>query len=118
VTSGAFFGLKYQPGTFIYQLDESTTIFAPKFLLDSSVYVNTHSPPSMAKVIGIPTYNTPNVYTVVFKDGTIAEYTDDLLTATSSSISPSKSLLPSWIKGGSNATLFLNNMPKPRHGTL
>jgi len=118
VTSGAFFGLKYQPGTFIYRLDESTTIFAPKFLLDSSVYVNTHSPPSMAKVIDIPTYNTPNVYTVVFKDGTIAEYTDDLLTATSSSISPSKSLLPSWIKGGSNATLFLNNIPKPRYGTL
>ena len=55
VTSGAFFGLKYQPGTFIYRLDKSTTIFAPKFLLDSSVYVHTHSPPSVAKVIGIST---------------------------------------------------------------
>jgi hypothetical protein len=32
--------------------------------------------------------------------------------------SPTKSLLPSWTKGGSNATLFLHNMPKPRHGTL
>jgi hypothetical protein len=27
-------------------------------------------------------------------------------------------ILPSWIKGGANATLFLNNMPKPRHGKL
>jgi hypothetical protein len=32
VTSGAFFGLKYQPGTFIYRLDESNSIFAPFFL--------------------------------------------------------------------------------------
>jgi hypothetical protein len=31
VTSGAYFGPKYQPGTFIYRLDESTSIFAPKF---------------------------------------------------------------------------------------
>jgi len=27
VTSGVRFGYKYQPGTFIYRLDESTTIF-------------------------------------------------------------------------------------------
>ncbi len=29
-----------------------------------------------------------------------------------------KSLLPSWVKGGATATLFLNNMPRPRHGKL
>jgi hypothetical protein len=118
VTSGAFFGLKYQSGTFLYRLDESTTVFAPKFLLDSSVYVHTHSPSSVAKVIGIPTYNTPNVYKVSFKDGSIAEYTDDLLSTVSSPMSLSKSLLPNWVKGGTNATLFLNTMPKPRHGSL
>jgi hypothetical protein len=28
------------------------------------------------------------------------------------------SLLPDWIKGGANATLFLFEMSKPRHGTL
>ena len=117
-TSGAFFGLRYQSGTFIYRLDESTSIFTPKFLLDSSVYVHFHSPPSLAKVICIPTYSSPNIYTVTFKDGTIAEYTDDLLSVAHVTPSPTKSLLPSWIKGGSNATLFLHNMPKPRHGTL
>jgi hypothetical protein len=69
-------------------------------------------------VIGIPTYKTPNVYTVTFKDGSIAEYTDDLFTADNSSISTEKSLLPHWIKGGTNATLFLHDMPKPCHGTL
>ena len=31
VTSGARFGYKYQPGTFIYRLDESSTVFEPKF---------------------------------------------------------------------------------------
>jgi hypothetical protein len=31
VMSGARFGYTYQPGTFIYRLDESTSIFAPKF---------------------------------------------------------------------------------------
>jgi hypothetical protein len=29
VTSGAFFGIKYQPGTFIYRLDETNSIFCP-----------------------------------------------------------------------------------------
>jgi hypothetical protein len=28
------------------------------------------------------------------------------------------SLIPRWIKGGANATLFLHSMSKPRHGTL
>jgi hypothetical protein len=118
-TSGAFFGLKYQSGTFIYRLDETTKIFAPKFLLDSSVYVHTHSPPSIAKVIGIPTYNTPNVYTVSFCDGSIAEYVDKQLSAVDSPSTTSlKSLLPSWVKGGTTATLFLHDMAKPRHGKL
>jgi hypothetical protein len=45
VTSGACFGYTYQPGTFIYRLDESLFIFAPKFALDSTVLVHTHSPP-------------------------------------------------------------------------
>jgi hypothetical protein len=111
VTSGAFFGLKYQPGTFIYRLDESTTIFAPKFLLDSSVNVHTHSPPSVTKVIRIPTYNSPNVYTVSFKDGSIAEYTDDLLSTASSPLTTPKSLLPTWIRGGVNTTYSLITCP-------
>jgi hypothetical protein len=82
VTTGAYFGLKHQPGVFIYRLDESSSVFSPTYALDSSVYVHTHSPPSVAKVVGIPTYNTPNIYTVAFKDGSISEYTDDLLSAT------------------------------------
>jgi hypothetical protein len=57
VTCGAHFGYKYQPGLFIYRLDESTSIFAPKFALESTVLVHTHSPPSRATVIGIPTYD-------------------------------------------------------------
>jgi hypothetical protein len=73
----------------------------------------------VAKVVGIPTYTTPNIYTVAFRDGSISEYTDDLLSAAPDLPSiTSKSLLPSWIKGGANATLFLNNMSKPRHGKL
>ena len=51
-TSGARFGYTYKPGTFIYRLDESTTIHQPKFPLDSTVLIHTHSPPHMAKVIG------------------------------------------------------------------
>jgi hypothetical protein len=80
-TSGTYFGMHYQPGVFIDRLDESTSIFAPKYNLESLVYVHTHSPPSLGKIIGIPTYQTPDVYTVVFKDGSISEYTEDLLSA-------------------------------------
>jgi hypothetical protein len=79
-TIGAHFNYKYQPGTFLYRLDKTNSIFAPKFCLESTVLVHTHSPPSVASVIEIPTYASPNIYTVmVFKDGSISEYTEDLL---------------------------------------
>jgi len=68
-TSGAKFGYQYQPGMFIYRLDETNSIFTPKFPLDSEVLVHTHSPPHVAKVVGIPSYDCPNVYTVLYPDG-------------------------------------------------
>jgi hypothetical protein len=37
ITSGTQLGYRYQPGTFIYRLDESTTVFSPKFPLFSSL---------------------------------------------------------------------------------
>jgi hypothetical protein len=119
VTSDAYFGLKYKPGSFIYCLNESTSIFAPKYNIDSSVYVNTHPPPSIATVIGIPSYSAPDVYTVAFKDGSISEYTEDMLSAVNNiSSTLSLSLLPYWVVEGANATLFLSSMSKPHHGTL
>jgi hypothetical protein len=114
VTSGAHFGFKYQPGTFIYCLDESTSVFAPKFALESSVYVHTHSPPSIATIVGIPTYDNPHIYTVAFRDGSISEYMDDILSAVPETTSSVKqTFLPSWVQGGANATLFLQHMSKP-----
>jgi hypothetical protein len=107
VTSGTYFGLKYRPGTFIYRSDESTSIFAPQYNIDSSVYIHTHSPPSIATVIGLPTYSRPDVYTVAYKDGSKAEYTTDLLSAAHSTLpSPSSSLLPSWIIDGAMQLFF------------
>ncbi len=117
-TSGAYFKLRYQPGTFFYPLDESNIIFAPKFNLESTVLVHTHSPPSLATVIGLPTYEHPDIYTVSFKDGSISEYTENLLSLAPETIPVTSSLLPSWVKGGANATLFLETMSKPRHGVL
>jgi hypothetical protein len=121
VTSGSKFGYSYQPGTFIYRLDESTTMYAPKFHLDSTVLVHTHTPPIKATVIGIPTYSHPDIYTVKFQDGTIAEYssTSNILESVPDTSSIDKpTLLPEWIKGGCTATLFLHNMSKPNHGRL
>jgi hypothetical protein len=121
VTSGTKFGYTYQPGTFIYRLDKTTTIYAPKFPLDSEVLVHTHSPPHHAKIIGLPSYDRPDIYTVLFPDGSIAEYSDTsaiLEAAPVSSIKSPVTLLPTWIQGGTNATLFLDNMTKPRHGKL
>jgi hypothetical protein len=106
ITSGARFGYHYQPGTFIYRLDESTTVFAPKYAIDSNVLVHTHSPPHMAKVIGLPSYNRPDIYTVAFNDGSIAKYSasNNILEACPvSSVTSSPSLLPTWIQGGVNA---------------
>jgi hypothetical protein len=81
VSSGARLEFKYQPGTFIYRLDKSTTVFEPKYPLDSKVLVHTHSPPHLATVVGLPTYDCPDIYTVSFSDGSLAEYsgTDNLL---------------------------------------
>jgi hypothetical protein len=99
-------------------LDESNSLFAPKNPLSYLVYVHTHSPLTIAKVIGIPTYSKPSVYPVAFQDGSIAEYTDELLSMTPTSQSSVTSLLLSWVKGGCNTTLFLSDMPKPCHGAL
>ena len=99
-TSEAHFGVKYQSGTFMYRLDEAMSVFAPKFTLESSVYVCPHSPPSVATTVGIPTYDNHHIYTVAFKDGLISEYTNDILSlvpeTTSSSINTP---LPYWAKG-------------------
>jgi len=119
VTSGAHFGFRYQPGLFLYRLDESTTVYAPKYPLESPVHAHTHSPPSCAKIIGLPSYETPDIYTVVFPDGSVSEYTEDMLSLIpSSNPIPSTSHLPNWIKSGVKATLFLSNMAQPKHGTL
>ncbi len=48
----------------------------PKFSIDSEVLVHTHSPPHRAKIFGIPSYNHPDNNTVLFQDGSIAEYSD------------------------------------------
>jgi hypothetical protein len=56
ITAGSRIGYKYQVGTCIYRLDESTTIYSPKFSLDTQVLVHTHSPPHVATVIALPTY--------------------------------------------------------------
>jgi len=118
-TSGSHFGYKYQSGMFFYRLDETNSIFSPKFPIESSVFVHTHSPPPVAKIVGIPSYDTPNIYTVAFKDGSLSEYTEDLLSLTSPCKPESTtSLLPTWIKGGANATLFLTSMSKPKHGKI
>jgi hypothetical protein len=121
ITSGAKFGYSYQPGTFIYRLDEMNTVYSPKFPLDSNVLVHTHSPPHHAKVVGIPTYSNPDVYTVQFQDGTIAEYSNDsevLEAAPPLSSNNISTTLPDWIKKGATVTLFLHDMTKPRHGRL
>ncbi len=121
VTSGTRFGYKYQPGTFFYRLDETNAIFSPKFQLESNVLVHMHSPPHHAKVIGIPSYDHPDIYTVAFADGSIAEYSDTsgiLEAILDISIITPPSILPDWIQGGATATLFLPNMSKPRHGRL
>ncbi len=121
ITSGKKFGYQYQPGTVIYRLDETTTIFTPKFSLESTVLVHTHSPPHAATVVGLPSYDRPSIYVVKFQDGTLAEYSDEeniLEAAPVSSPIPHPSLLPNGIQGGANCTLFLNHMTKPKHGKL
>jgi len=121
VTSGSRFGYKYQPGTFVYRLDETNIIYSPKFPLDSEVFIHTHSPPHRATIIGVPTYTNPDIYTVKYQDGTIAEYSSssEVLEAIPSS-SPIQVtiILPDWVKGGATTTLFLSNMTKTRHGHL
>jgi hypothetical protein len=121
VTSGARFNYRYQPGTFIYRLDETNHILTPKFALNSEVLVHTHSPPHRATIVGLPSYDQPDVYTVLFPDGLISEYTDDnniLTLAPVQHKSGISALLPPWIQDGANATVFLSNMSRPHHGKL
>jgi hypothetical protein len=110
ITSGARFGYKYQAGTLIYHLDESTTIFSPKFALDSTVLVHTHSPPHVATIIGAPSYSQPDIYTVQIQDQSIAEYSllENLLESVSSpSPQQAPSLLPLDSGGFHSNTIFI-----------
>ncbi len=91
----------------------------PKFTLDADVLVHTHSPPNMAKIISIPSYDHPDIYMVIFSYESLAEYCDNILEAAPSIHSlVSNAILPSWIQGGANATLFLNDMAKPHYRKL
>jgi hypothetical protein len=72
-------------------------------------------------VVGIPSYDRPDIYTVLYPDGSLSEYSDqdsilELAPNTATSVSPS--LLPSWVQDSANATLFLSTMIEPRHGKL
>jgi hypothetical protein len=121
VTSGARFGYKYHPGTFIYRLDETNTIYSPTFPLDSEVLVHTHSPPHRGVIVSVPTYTRPDMYVVRFKDGTLAEYSasSGLLESVDQPCSISSlQILPDWVTERSPVTLFLETMVKPRHGRL
>jgi hypothetical protein len=74
-----------------------------------------------ATIVGIPTYDHPDIYTLSFSHGSIAEYKDEsgiLETVPDTTKVPACSLLPHWVKRGANATLFLTTMPKPCHGKL
>jgi hypothetical protein len=85
------------------------------------VFVHTHSPPHVAKVVGLPSYERPNIYTVQFADGSLLEYSDcdNILEAKPDCPASSNSaLLPPWIQDGTNITLFLSTMQKPKHGKL
>jgi len=95
-------------------------VYAPAFPLDSQVLVHSHSPPHVATIIGTPTYSRPDIYTVKFKDNSIAEYSlsDNLMEAVTIPSPHPDILLPEWIKGGAPATLFLTDMSKPRLGRL
>jgi hypothetical protein len=89
--------------------------------LDSTVLIHTHSPPHEAKVIGLPSYDRPDIYTVLFADGSISEYSDQNNIMEASSVHENLKqclLLPSWVQNALNATLFLSSMAKPRHGKL
>jgi hypothetical protein len=67
----------------------------------------------MEKVIGIPLYDRPDIYTVAFNDGSIAKYSDSnniLEACPDSTVTSPCSILPTWIQGDANATLFLFDM--------
>lgn len=58
---------------------------------------------------------------MVFADGSIAEYADSdniIEPLPTMPLTESLNILPSWIQNGSNVTLFLSSMSKPRHGKL
>jgi hypothetical protein len=60
------------------RLDKSTSILTPKFALDLTVLIHTHSPLHTAKVIGLPSYGRPDIYAVLLSDGSIIKYSDNI----------------------------------------
>jgi hypothetical protein len=60
-------------------------------------------------VVGIPSYDHLEIYTVMFKDDSLAEYSSSdhiLKSFPASCLRPISSILPTWMKGGYTATSF------------
>ncbi len=101
---------------------EAVSVFPPLIPLEFLNPLNRPllpvSPPHTATIVSIPSYDRPDVYTVKFSDGSLAEYsdTDNVMEADSVlSLTPQPAILQHWIQGGANATLFIHNMTKPKH---
>ena len=124
LTSGPTFGLQYDGGFYFNKYDDfNDTLRPPRFKPDQTVYIVTADPPIPAKILTIPTTDA-NIYTIQLQsDLSIHQYPGhDLLEYDPTSTihddqQPSKSL-PKWICHDSKITLFLNNMTKPKYGTL
>ena len=124
LTSGPTFGLQYDGGFYFYKYsDFNDNLRPPRFKPEQTVFVTSFQPPKQGKIITIPTTEA-NIYTAQHDgDLSLHQYPGQDLLEYDPNTNPQDSNIPSpnlptWIKDGAKAILFLHTMKKPQYGTL
>ena len=124
LTSGPTFGLNYDGGFYFNKYNDfNDQMRPPRFKPEQQVFITTTNPPTLAKILTIPSTDA-NIYTVQHTaDLTIKQYpAQNLLEydpiATINDTNQPSPNLPKWIKHDTKATIFLHSMKKPQKSIL
>jgi len=120
--AGPSFNLKYEGGMYFNTYtNNNPTNKPPTFPPNTMVYVHHAGKNHQAKVLSIPLSGT--LYTLQHKDGSIHQHEEMHISQTNPSSEPHNNdpllhTFPSWVQHNCKATLYLPNMPRPKHGYL
>ena len=114
--SGPSFNIHYNGGLYFNSFQQLNHDLKPsKFAPETTIIVKSTQQPG--KIISIPD-KSDDIYTIQLESGDIMQYQEDDIDFPPLPPNKHDFQIPTWIKDGCNATLYLKDMSDPKHGTL